>query len=119
MKTLMLAVAVSGGLGAVSVLQVSTISWADWRPSITPVAAPSGANSAQPQMTVSPRGILLSWIERAGTRATLKFSERTATGWSPATTVAAGDDWFVNWADVPSVLRLDDGTLAARRGPVS
>ncbi|MGE3844650.1 MAG: sialidase family protein [Vicinamibacterales bacterium] len=113
MKTLMLAVAVSGGLGAVSVLQVSTISWADWRPSITPVAAPSGANSAQPQMTVSPRGILLSWIERAGTRATLKFSERTATGWSPATTVAAGDDWFVNWADVPSVLRLDDGTLAA------
>ena len=24
-----------------------------------------------------------------------------------------GDDWSVNWADVPSVLRLDDGTLAA------
>ena len=64
-------------------------------------------------MTVSPRGILLSWIERAGTRATLKFAERTPSGWSPATTAAAGDDWFVNWADVPSVLRLDDGTLAA------
>ncbi len=43
----------------------------------------------------------------------MKFAERTATGWSPATTVAAGDDWFVNWADVPSVLRLDNGTLAA------
>jgi hypothetical protein len=25
--------------------------------------------------------------------------------------VASGDDWFVNWADVPSVIRLDDGTL--------
>ena len=30
---------------------------------------------------------------------------------SAARTVAAGDDWFVNWADVASVLRLDNGTL--------
>jgi hypothetical protein len=89
------------------------VTWADWQPTITPVTAPSALNSAQPQMTVSPRGILLSLVEKAGTRATLKFAERTATGWSPATTVAAGDDWFVNWADVPSVLRLDDGTLVA------
>jgi hypothetical protein len=113
MKPLMLAVALSAGLGAVSATQVSTGHWPDWRPAIAPMAAPAGANSAQPQMTVSPRGILLSWIERAGARATLRFAERTATGWSPATTVAAGEDWFVNWADVPSVLRLDDGTLAA------
>jgi hypothetical protein len=26
-------------------------------------------------------------------------------------TVASGRDWFVNWADVPSVLRLGDGSL--------
>jgi len=109
----MMAVGIYAGLGAVSATQMSSGSWADWRPTMVPVTAPSGVNSAQPQMTVSPRGILLSWIERAGTRATLKFAERTPTGWSPATTVAAGDDWFVNWADVPSVLRLDDGTLAA------
>ena len=25
--------------------------------------------------------------------------------------MASGRDWFVNWADVPSVLRLDDGSL--------
>ena len=109
----MLVVAISVGLGAVSSMQVPTNTLADWRPTITPLTAPSGVNGAQPQMTVSARGILLSWIERAGTRATLRFSERTPTGWSPATTVATGDDWFVNWADVPSVLRLDNGTLAA------
>lgn len=113
MKPLMLAVALSAGFGVVSATQMSTAVGADWRPTITPVTAPSGANSAQPQMTVSPRGILLSWIERAGTRATLKFAERTPSGWSPAGTAGAGDDWFVNWADVPSVLRLGDGTLAA------
>ncbi len=84
-----------------------------WTPAITSVSSPAGANSAQPQMTVSPRGVLLSWIERTSAGATLRFAERTTTGWSPARTVAAGDDWFVNWADVPSVLRLDDGTLAA------
>ena len=113
MKPLMLAVAVSAGLAAVSATQMSSGNLVDWRPTIVPVTAPSGANSAQPQMTVSPRGILLSWIERTGTRATLKFAERTATGWSVASPAATGDDWFVNWADVPSVLRLDDGTLAA------
>ena len=113
MKGLILAGAVSAGLATVSAMQMPAATWADWQPTITPVMAPSTLSSAQPQMTVSPRGILLSWVERAGTRATLKFAERTATGWSPLTTVAAGDDWFVNWADVPSVLRLDDGVLAA------
>jgi hypothetical protein len=85
----------------------------EWRPAITALASPAGAASGQPQMTVSSRGVLLSWIERAGSRATLRFAERNAGGWTPPQTVAAGDDWFVNWADVPSVLRMDDGSLAA------
>jgi hypothetical protein len=94
-------------------VQRSTVPALDWRPSITALASPAGAESAQPQLTTSSRGILLSWVERSGRTATLKFSERTAGGWSPPRTVASGDDWFVNWADVPSVLRLEDGTLAA------
>jgi hypothetical protein len=28
--------------------------------------------------------------------------------------VASGTDWFVSWADVPSVSRLADGTLVAQ-----
>lgn len=62
-------------------------------------------------MTVSNRGVLLSWVERTGTVAALKFAERTAAGWTDARQVAAGSDWFVNWADVPSVIRLADGTI--------
>jgi hypothetical protein len=85
----------------------------DWRPVIAPIDSPVSGSSAQPQLTVSESGVLLSWVESAGESATLKFAERTATGWSAPRTVASGDDWFVNWADVPSVLRLDDGTLAA------
>ena len=81
--------------------------------SLVSLPSPAGVGSAQPQLTVSPRGVWLSWIERAGDVATLKFSERTAQGWTAARTVASGRDWFVNWADVPSVLRLDDGSLYA------
>lgn len=86
---------------------------APWPIRIEPVANQAQPGSAQPQLTVSSRGALLSWIERAGATATLKWSERRADGWSAAAAVASGDDWFVNWADVPSVVRLADGTLAA------
>jgi hypothetical protein len=85
------------------------------RPILAPlaIATPAASGSAQPQLSVSTRGVLLSWIERNGDLATLKFAERTATGWTPATTVASGRDWFVNWADVPSVMRLPSGVLVA------
>ena len=77
------------------------------------LTSPATGSSAQPQLSVSSRGVLLSWIERAGDLATLKFAERTASGWTEARTVASGRDWFVNWADVPSVMRLPSGTIVA------
>jgi hypothetical protein len=80
---------------------------------VTPLESPAAAGSGQPQLSVSDRGVLLSWVERAGRTATLKLAERTASGWSDVRTVASGNDWFVNWADVPSALRLGNGTLVA------
>ena len=79
--------------------------------SIESLPSPAGPNSAQPQLSTSSRGTILSWIEREGPKASLRFAERTKTGWSAPRTVAAGNDWFVNWADVPSVTRLSNGTL--------
>jgi hypothetical protein len=84
-----------------------------WPPAIVTLSSPTNANAGEPQLTVSDRGVLLSWIERNGSRMTLRFAERTATGWTEPRTVAAGDDWSVNAVDVPSVLRLADGTLVA------
>ena len=78
-----------------------------------PLATPAAANSAQPQLSVSKRGVLLSWLERAGDLATLKFSERTSSGWTAPRPIASGRDWFVNWADVPSALRLPSGAIVA------
>lgn len=104
-------VAVLSGLGLAHVRAAQTPLF-DLR--VQPLESPAPeSGSSLPQMSVSSKGVLLSWAERAGDKATLKFAERTATGWSPALTVASGDNWFVNWADVPSVVRLANGTLAA------
>jgi hypothetical protein len=75
--------------------------------------SPAGANSSEPQITAQGDRVILSWLEVSGERATLKFAERTASGWSNAQTVASGTHFFVNSYDVPSVRALADGTLVA------
>jgi hypothetical protein len=54
----------------------------------------------------------LSWVEGGGPHE-LRTSEWSPAGWSAARVLAAGPDWFVNWADVPAVAALEDGALAA------
>ena len=84
----------------------------EWPGGIASLPTPAGPNSSLPQLSRSSRGLLLSWVEQDGAKAALKFAERTPAGWTPVKTVASGTDWFVNWADVPSVIRLADGSLA-------
>jgi len=80
---------------------------------IEPLPSPAGANSSEPQFTAQGDRVILSWVELNGERATLKFSERTASGWTNAQTAASGTHFFINSFDVPSVHALTDGTLAA------
>lgn len=57
---------------------------------VTPLPSPAGEQSGEPQLTVSDRGLLLSWIDRTPPVVTLKFAERTPAGWSAPRTVASG-----------------------------
>jgi hypothetical protein len=77
------------------------------------IKSPAADSSMSPQLTVQSGRAIVSWLELKESRASLKFSERTSTGWTPARTVVEGDDLVVNTADVPSVVALADGTLAA------
>jgi hypothetical protein len=97
-------------IGIVSGQERSNMSWAA---AIQGTPSPAGPNSGQPQLSSSSRGLLLSWIERDGEKATLRFAERNAGAWSVPRDVASGTDWFINWADVPSVVRLASGELVA------
>lgn len=77
--------------------------------------SPASGDSREPELNATPDGrIIMSWVEKIGEkRYALRTSTRDANGWSKAMTVAQGDNWFVNWADFPSVIALKDGSLAA------
>ena len=77
--------------------------------------SPADGNSREPELTATPDGrIILSWVEKLGEkRYALRTAVRDASGWSDSQTVAQGENWFVNWADFPSVIALQDGSLAA------
>ncbi|MDX2043045.1 MAG: sialidase family protein [Acidobacteriota bacterium] len=79
------------------------------------MVSPAGAGSGQPNLTVSRDGkVYLSWIERLGEgKASLRFAVKENDGWSAPRIIAEGSNWFVNWADFPSMIVLPDGTLAA------
>ena len=115
MRRVLALLALTGALvaGVWLLLRTDTDAVATAPLTIQQVSIGAAEGSAQPQLTAMGDRALLSWIERSGKLATLKFAERTASGWSEPRTVASGEDWFVNWADVPSVVLLDDGTLAA------
>ncbi|MET0623824.1 MAG: sialidase family protein [Pyrinomonadaceae bacterium] len=77
--------------------------------------SPAGPETREPELSVGAGGrVLLSWVEKTGEgRYALRFASREAAGWSEARTAAEGINWFVNWADFPSVVELSDGSLAA------
>lgn len=86
-----------------------------------PWPLPAPGNSAQPNLSMTPRGeLLLSWIERlqpppagpGGHRLMLAMQDREGQ-WSAPKQVASGTRWFVNWADFPAVQALPDGSLWA------
>jgi hypothetical protein len=109
---------VTGGMLAVPLIALTGVAPPaspdpDWTLTVESLTSPAGAESSAPQLTTEGERTILSWMERAGARATLKFAERTASGWSPPQSVASGTDLLINAADVPSVRALADGTLAA------
>ncbi|MCG3120956.1 MAG: hypothetical protein ALAOOOJD_03877 [bacterium] len=79
------------------------------------LVSPAVSESQAPNLFAAADGkIYLSWIETlAENRHALKFSTMEKNGWSKAKMIAQGDNWFVNWADFPSLRVLTDGTLVA------
>src|SRR5688500_16844210 len=76
---------------------------------------PAAAGSLGPNLFAAADGrVYLSWIERmTDGRSALRYAVHAGEGWSSPQVVAEGPDWFVNWADFPSLIALPDGLLAA------
>ena len=82
---------------------------------IDTIASPAPSGSIEPNLTLGPDGrIYLSWLERQGDSThALRFSALENDAWGPARTIAQRPDFFVNWADFPSIVALSERTLAA------
>lgn len=77
--------------------------------------SPTNGDSREPELNATPDGkLILSWVEKLDEkRYALRAAISNGSDWSETYTVAQGDNWFVNWADFPSVIALDNGSLAA------
>ena len=82
---------------------------------IRPSDSPTKGDAREPDLNATHDGrVILSWVENTGgKRYALRTSVNDGKGWSEPQTVSQGDNWFVNWADFPSVVALADGSLAA------
>jgi hypothetical protein len=83
----------------------------------SPISSPAGAGALGPSFATMPDGtVLLSWLEPATEDAwALKFSrfDAAARRWSAPGTIAQGPNWFINWADFPTLTVLDRNRLVA------
>lgn len=84
-------------------------------PHVLPIAERVPPGSRYPCLTRGDdRRTYMCWLEPGpGQLTRLRFSVYRNGQFDTPRTIAEGTDWFVNWADVPSIAALADGTLAA------
>ena len=76
--------------------------------------SPAGDSCAEPFLFTDKNGLVyLSWIEKIGKNATLKFSFLENEQWSAPAEIATGNNWFVNWADYPVLVADGNGNMMA------
>lgn len=86
------------------------------------IASPTAPGSAEPNLTTGPDGrVYMTWLEPANPGYSLRFAVHDGATWSAPKTIATRTDFFVNWADFPSLEVMSSTRLAAhwlqRNGP--
>ncbi len=78
---------------------------------LSEIATPAAPGSGQPYLETDGDGVWMSWTEPAagGHRVAASYYDGA---WSPPNTIAAGDGFFVNWADFPSIRTFGDRLYA-------
>lgn len=77
------------------------------------IASPAGPGSAEPNLAVGPDGkIHMTWLQPGDSGHALRMATLTGKKWSEPVTIRQGRDFFVNWADFPSIEVVDRNRLA-------
>lgn len=84
------------------------------RPSTLMPHPPTGEGSSAPHLEKTTTGeVVLSYLEPVDESMELRYAVLEEGGWSVPKTVARGVDWFVSWADIPSVVPLTESLWAS------
>lgn len=67
--------------------------------------------SGEPNLFVAGDQLWLTWFEPTSAGHALRFAAHRDGSWSEPQTIVADRDFFVNWADFPSLTRLSSGDL--------
>ena len=62
-----------------------------------------GPNAQVPNLMIHNNLLYMSWVEK-GDSSKLLYSTLTENTWTSPKVVAQGDEWFVNWADFPTMV---------------
>lgn len=74
---------------------------------------PAGAGAKEPALSsVEGSDLLMSWLEPAVQGYNVRMSRYDGVRWSTPSTVSGGDNLFINWADYPSITRVNDEVIA-------
>ncbi len=83
-------------------------------PEVTMLDVPASAGSRVPHLSpVADGSVVMSWLQTTATGVSLQWSVLQNGRWQAAAEIARGDDWFVNWADFPSVTPITGQLWAA------
>lgn len=83
--------------------------------SVKSIESPCGVRSSEPNLHVgSDEKVYLSWVETSEDHNTsLYYSTINQDVWLQKNEISQGDNWFVNWADFPSMSVFGEGSLAS------
>ena len=83
--------------------------------SVEAMQSPSGVKSSEPNLHVgNDQLVYLSWVETSEDQKTsLYYSTMHQNVWSQKNKISQGDNWFVNWADFPSMSAFGQGSIAS------
>lgn len=77
------------------------------------VACPAPPGSAEPNLTSAGERLYLSWLTKLEAGHAFQYAVLQGGRWSEVRSITAGDSFFANWADFPSLAALTDGSLLA------
>lgn len=73
--------------------------------SFTEIQLPEMENSSLPYLFSDGKDLLLSFVSKNDSLATLYYSKLVDGSWSTPEAITSGTDWFVNWADYPQIAK--------------